>query len=152
VSPRRRPGRGAPAGASAAGSVTLEWVLVLPLVALAVAGILEVGAVIRDALVVNDAARVGARAAATSTGDAEVRRAVATVLPDARVAVRPLDRRDGDVVRVRVELTRTVGGGVAHRLRATAVARTEPVVGLARPPTPLPGGGPPARDDRGPGP
>jgi hypothetical protein len=109
------------------GSVTLEWVLVLPLLALAVAGILEVGAVVRDALLVHDAARLGVRAAATSTGDADVRRAVAGVLPHARVDVQPHHRRDGDLVRVRVELTRSLGG-ISHRLRATAVARTEPVV------------------------
>jgi hypothetical protein len=116
----------------AGGSVTLEWVLVLPLVALAMAGILEVGAVVRDALLVHDAARLGARAAATSTGDADVHRAVAGVLPDARVDVQPRHRRDGDLVRVRVELTRSLGG-ISHRLRATAVARTEPVVGLPPP-------------------
>jgi hypothetical protein len=91
-------------------------------------------AVVRDALLVHKAARVGARAAATSRGDETVRRAVATVLPEARVEVRPLDRRDGDLVRVRVEITRTLGGSVAHRLRATAIARTEPVVGLGRGP------------------
>jgi Flp pilus assembly protein TadG len=109
------------------GSVTLEWVLVLPLVALAVAGVLEVGAIVRDALLVHDAARVGARAAATTTGDGEVRRAVDAVLPAAAVKVRPHDRRDGDVVRVTVELSRSLGP-VTHRLRATAIARTEPIV------------------------
>jgi hypothetical protein len=111
------------------GSVSLEWLLVLPLVALTVAGILEVGAVVRDALLLQDAARVGVRAAATSTGDDEVARAVAGVLDgrEHRVRVRPHARRDGDLVRVTVRLDRPLGP-VTHRLRASGVGRTEPVV------------------------
>jgi hypothetical protein len=121
--------RGVRPGA-ADGSVTLEWLLVLPLLALAVAGVLEVGAVVRDALLVQDAARVGVRAATTSTGDVEVGRAVAGVLDGRphRVEVRPHARVDGDLVRVTVLVDRPLGP-VTHRLTASTVARTEPVVG-----------------------
>lgn len=134
---RARGGRSWRAGPSSdeqAGVVTLEWVLALPLLALAVAGVLEVGGVVRDALLVHDAARVGVRAAATSTGAEEVRRAVGEVLIDAPadVQVDPVARHDGDLVRVTVGLQRSFGP-VTHRLRATAVARVEPVVTPAAP-------------------
>lgn len=133
------------ADARADGSVALEWVLTLPLLALTVAGLLEVGAVVRDALLLHDAARTGVRAAATSSGDAHVRRAVTTVVADrsVTVAVTPHDRADGDLVRVRVGLDRPLGP-VTHRLEATAVARTEPIVDAPADVAPATAPGPPA--------
>ncbi len=118
------------------GVASLEWVLALPLLALALAGVLSVAGVVRDALLVHEAARAGVRAAATSTGSADVERAVERALPSSgghRVTVRPTDRRDGDLVEVTVVLDRTVGP-VTHELRATAIARVEPAVRPGRVP------------------
>jgi hypothetical protein len=114
------------------GVVSLEWVLVLPLLVLAVAGILEVAGVVRDTLLVHEAARAGVRAAATSTGSAAVEEAVGHSLPGAghEVAVAPHERADGDLVEVTVVLERRLGP-VTHRLSAAATARVEPAVGSA---------------------
>jgi hypothetical protein len=115
------------------GALSLEAVLVLPVLALLVIGLLGVVGVVRDVLVLHEAARVGARAAATTSGAAPVVRAVEQAvpeLPDVRVTVTPTTRRDGDLVRVLVEVDRRLGP-VTHRLRATTVARVEPVVGPA---------------------
>jgi hypothetical protein len=114
-----------------AGALSLEAVLVLPVLALLVGGLLTTVSVVRDVLILHEAARAGARAAATSTGtDVPVRaaREAAPELPDVAVVVTPGTRRDGDLVRVRVSVDRSLGP-VTHRLRASAVARVEPVVG-----------------------
>jgi hypothetical protein len=108
---------------------------VLPVLALLVTGFLGAVGIVRDVLVLHEAARAGARTAATSTGTAPVVRAVqqaATELPDVEVVVTPADRRDGDLVRVRVEVDRRLGP-LTHRLRAETVARVEPVVGTVPP-------------------
>jgi hypothetical protein len=115
------------------GALSLEAVLVLPALAMLVMGLLGAVGVVRDVLVLHEAARVGARAAATTSGAAPVVRAVEQAvpeLPDVRVTVTPTTRRDGDLVRVLVEVDRRLGP-VTHRLRATTVARVEPVVGPA---------------------
>lgn len=111
------------------GVVSLEWVLALPLLVLAVVGLLEVAGVLRDVLLVHDAARAGARAAATSTGSASVEAAVGDGLDavEPTVTVSPTDRTAGDLVEVRVSLDREVGP-VTHTISARAVARVEPVV------------------------
>jgi Flp pilus assembly protein TadG len=121
-----------------AGSLSLEAVLVLPVLALLVGGLLATVGIVRDVLMLHEGARVGVRAAATSTGTAPVRRAVQDAvpeLPDVRVHVTPAQRTDGELVRVRVEVDRRLGP-VTHRLRATAVARVEPVVGSPTGPVP----------------
>jgi hypothetical protein len=113
------------------GSLSLESVLVLPVVALLVAGLLGAVGIVRDVLVLQEAARAGARAAATTTGHDPVIRAAreaAPELPDLRVVVTPSTRRDGDLARVQVEVERRLGP-VSHRLRASTVARVEPAVG-----------------------
>jgi hypothetical protein len=118
------------------GSLTLELVLLLPVLALLVTGLLGSVSIVRDVLILHEAARVGARAAATSTGtDAVVRaaREAAPELPDLRVTVSPTSRRDGDLARVRVEVDRRLGP-VTHRLRAASVAWVEPAVGTVPPP------------------
>lgn len=128
---RRRtgPGRGGH-GRDQRGAVALEWVLTLPLLALAVAGLLEVGGVVRDGLLVHEGARAGARAAATSLERAPVEEAVAGAVghlaPDVKVV--PTPRRAGDVVEVTVRVERSLGP-VTHPLTARAVARVEPAAG-----------------------
>jgi Flp pilus assembly protein TadG len=63
---RTRPEEGAPraGGPSDHGSATVEFALVLPLVFVVVLGLVQVGLVVRDRLLVEAAARAGARAAA----------------------------------------------------------------------------------------
>jgi Flp pilus assembly protein TadG len=63
---RTRPEEGAPraGGPSDHGSATVELALVLPLVFVVVLGLVQVGLVVRDRLLVEAAARAGARAAA----------------------------------------------------------------------------------------
>lgn len=108
--------------------------MVLPILALLVVALLQVAALVSDALVLHDAARAGARAAATSTGTGPVARAVGDAAPELdgiRVRVDPIVRRDGDLARVEVRITRQIGP-VRHQLRATAVSRVEPAVGNVR--------------------
>lgn len=84
----------------------------------------------RDVLLVHEAARAGARAAATTTSDADVvrtARAAADGTPVV-VTVAPQARRAGDLATVEVRWTSTVGP-FRPLLRARAVARVEPVVG-----------------------
>ena len=109
--------------------VSLEWVLALPLLALVVVGLLEVGGIVRDVLLLHDAARAGARAAATSTGTASVQDAVTASVGDLdpHVEVTPRDRAAGMLVEVHVSVDRSLGP-VTHPLSARAVARVEPAV------------------------
>lgn len=113
------------------GMLSLEAVMVLPVLALLLLVLLEVAGLVRDVLVLHEAARAGVRVAATTTGAAaptEAARAAAPELSDVRVRVSPHGRRDGDLVRVEVSVTRRVGP-VSHTLRARSVARVEPAVG-----------------------
>jgi hypothetical protein len=113
------------------GSLSLEAVLVLPVLALLVVALLGAVGIVRDVLILHEAARAGGRVAATSTGTEPVVRAArqaAPELPDLRVVVTPSTRRDGDLARVQVEVDRRLGP-VTHRLRAATVTRVEPVVG-----------------------
>ena len=116
--------------AGAAGMLSLEAVLLLPVIALLVVGVLGVAVVIRDVLLVHEGARVGARAAATTSGTAPVAAAVREAVPelDVRVEVTPDVRGDGDLVTVVVATDRRLGP-VTHPIRARAVARVEPAVG-----------------------
>lgn len=109
--------------------VSLEWVLALPLLALAVMGVLEVAGIARDALLVHEAARAGVRAAATSTGTEAVRVAVDETLTGRgpEVEVRPRVRAAGELVTVTVTLERSIGP-VSHPVQARAVARVEPAL------------------------
>lgn len=117
-----------------AGALSLEAVLVLPILALLVVVLLQVAALVTDLLVLHEAARAGARTAATTSGSGPVVTAAkeaAPELPDLTVQVSPTVRGDGDLVRVEVRVTRSVGP-VAHRLEAVAHARVEPAVGTTR--------------------
>jgi len=125
-------GRPAPVrGRGDAGMLTLEVVLVLPVVALLLLGLMQVAALGRDLLVLHEAARVGARVAATTSGSAAPERAARAAAPELRgllVEVTPADRRDGDLVVVAVLAEHRIGP-VTRMLRAEALARVEPVVG-----------------------
>lgn len=124
-----------------AGIVSLEYVLVLPVLAIAVVTLLQVVGLARDVLLLHEAARAGVRAAVTSTGTGPVEAAVRAAAPeiDPSVQVDPVHRSDGQIVRVTVHHTRTIGP-VSHPLQATAVGRVEPIVG--REPATPPGGVP----------
>jgi hypothetical protein len=112
------------------GVLSLEAVLVLPILALLIVALLEAAGLIRDVLLVHEAARAGARAAATSTGAESPLGAARAAAPElvVHVQVSPMVRGDGDVVTVTVTTDRRVGP-VRHRIRAQAVARVEPAVG-----------------------
>lgn len=71
------------------GQSTVEFALVLPLVAVLALAIAQVALVSRERVLVTHAARVGARAASVGAGDGDVRRDVlaAVDLDPTRVAV-----------------------------------------------------------------
>jgi TadE-like protein len=75
------------------GSSTVELALVLPLALLAALAVLQVGLLAKDALVVGQAAREGAREAAVTVDEARVREAAL------RGGGLPADRADVDVSR-----------------------------------------------------
>lgn len=112
-----------------AGILSLEFGLSLPLLLLAVLAALQAVVLARDVLIAHEAARVGARAAATSSGTAAVAVAVEEAIGTRPVGieVRPESRRTGDVARVTVRVTSRIG---PHRFPVTATAanRVEPGV------------------------
>ncbi len=113
------------------GALSLEAVLVLPVVALLVLGLLQVAAFGRDLLLLHEAARAGARAAATTTGTDAPRRAAAAAVPELdglEVEVVPAARRTGDLATVTVRATRRFGP-VERELSARVVVHVEPTVG-----------------------
>jgi len=110
--------------------LSLETVLVLPVLALLAAGLLQLGGVVRDLLLVHEAARAAVRAAATTTGTLAAERAAIEAAPELEglvITVSPAARVAGDVVHVEVRVERTIGGA-GHVLVASAVARVEPTV------------------------
>jgi hypothetical protein len=123
--------RGRPRTVSADGVLTIEAILMLPVVVVVAAGLLGIGAILADTLLVHEAARAGARAAATSTGAGAPTRAAELAAPELQdlvVRVDPIRRRSGDLVHVRAEVVRTIGP-FSHVVRARAVARVELGVG-----------------------
>ncbi len=117
-------------GGAEEGMLSLEVVMMLPVIALLVLGLLQVAAFGRDLLVLHEAARVGARVAATTSGSAapeRAARAAAPELPGLVVDVIPAVRADGDLVVVTVRAERRMGP-VTRTLQAEALARVEPVV------------------------
>ena len=110
--------------------LSLEVVLMLPVVALLVLGLLQVAGLGRDLLLLHEAARVGARVAATTSGSAAPERAARAAAPELTglvVGVVPAVRADGDLVVVTVQVERRLGP-VSRTLRAEALARVEPGV------------------------
>ncbi|MFN8017040.1 MAG: TadE/TadG family type IV pilus assembly protein [Acidimicrobiales bacterium] len=117
---RRRPPR--VRGRGAAGQASVELVLVLPVVVLALLLVVQVGLVVRAQVLVVHAAREGARAAAVEAGSPAAARRAALDVPGLvpgreRVAVRTFGT---DLRRVAVE--------VAYRV-PTDVALVGPLVG-----------------------
>jgi Flp pilus assembly protein TadG len=125
-----------PVAPSDQGSATLEFALVLPLVLIVVLGLVQVGLLVRDRLLVEAAARAGARSAALQADDGEARLAAVAAAPGldpwfvAVTVVRGGGRGDPVTVgityldAVRVPLVGwLMGDGVT--MRATAVDRQE---------------------------
>jgi Flp pilus assembly protein TadG len=93
-------------GASEHGSATVEFALVLPLVFVVVLGLVQVGLVVRDRLLVEAAARAGARAAAIQDDPDAIGQAAMAAAPGldparARVSVARAGSR-GDPVTVHI--------------------------------------------------
>jgi hypothetical protein len=135
---------GAPADpARVGGFLSLEFAMTLPVLAIVAALVLATGSVVRDVLVLQEAARVGARVASTTSGDQAVRWAVQDAAPELTdgpltVRVSPALRRPGEQVQVEVEAERRYGP-ISQRLRARSTARVEPIIdqGATGPATPL---------------
>jgi Flp pilus assembly protein TadG len=92
-------------GGSQAGQSTVEFAVLLPVLMLAVLVVIQGGLVVRDQLLVQHAAREGARAAAVSDSVAEVRDAAgrAGPLDPSRMTVTRTARQQGQPVRVSVQ-------------------------------------------------
>lgn len=69
-------------GTGERGSASVEFALVLPLVLLMCLALLQVGLLVKDQLVVQGAARAGAREGAVSVDDAQVRQAAVDAAVD----------------------------------------------------------------------
>lgn len=118
-----------PDRAGEVGTVSLELALAVPALFLLVLLVLHAAVLGRDAVLVQAAARDGARVAATTTSDPAVRSAVTEALDGraATVTVVPAARRPGHVVRVTVTLRSRAGRG-GTELRGVAAAVVEPGV------------------------
>lgn len=123
--------------------LSLEWVLSVPVMAILAALVVAAGFVVRDVLVLQEAARVGARVASTTAGEQAVTWAVHDAAPELAdgpltIRVSPAVRRSGDQVQVEVTAERRYGP-LSHRLRARSTARVEPILddGPRGPVTPL---------------
>ena len=130
-------GSGRPQGSGsprvAGGQASVELVLVLPLVALLLLALLQAGLLLRDQLLVVQAAREGAREAAVSPWRERIEAAVRRATPglDGGLEIR-VERglRAGDLTTVAVSASpahvpmvgRMLGG---HRLEASATMRVE---------------------------
>lgn len=107
--------------------------MLLPMVALCAFALLQLVTVGRDAVTVQEAARVGARVAATTHDDGRVRHAVREVLGPYRgaratITVQPPDRRSGDTVTVEVSFPSRFGP-FEPVVGGRAVSRGEPILG-----------------------
>lgn len=113
-----------------AGAVSLEFALTVPALFLLVLLVLHAAVLGRDAVLVQAAARDGARVAATTTDDGAVRSTVTEALEGrtAAVSITPPVRRPGQIVRVTVTL-RSRAGRAGTDLRGVAAAVVEPGVG-----------------------
>jgi len=114
------------------GSAAIEFALVVPLVIVALFAVVEVALVARTQLELTNAAREGAREAATVPDPARAVDAVRAALgPRGREAVvsvrRPhvVGRRAEVTIRLRHVLAAPLFGGFAVELRARSVMRVE---------------------------
>lgn len=112
------------------GSVTLETAVALPLVAVVLLGVLQLAGVLRDQLLVQEAARVGLRVATTTVTVPPVVDAVTGSVGTRTVTTRvtPRQRRPGDTVEVVVRLQGTVGP-LRYTTTGRAGGRVEPGAG-----------------------
>lgn len=102
----------------------------MPLVALCALALLQVVGVVRDALLAEDLARVGARVAATDPSHTAVVDAIGAVAGDevvTRVEILPPLRRPGDTVTVTVWVRRP-GRWVDVELAGRAAVLGEPIL------------------------
>ncbi len=113
-----RSGRARSSGSADRGQATAEAALILPVIALALLAVVQIGLVVHDRIMVTHAAREGARVAAVEGGDRAVR--------DAVVA-------SGGLAPDRLDVVRTGSGGrvtVVVRYRApTNVPLIGPLIG-----------------------
>jgi hypothetical protein len=101
------------------GQSTVELALCLPLVAIVLAVVVQVGVVARDHVKVWHAAREAARVAAVDADEASVTEAAESVgLKPITVSIEParIDRRQGEPVTVRVEYPPSIRVPVVGRL------------------------------------
>ena len=108
----------------------MEWVATLPVLALLVVGVLAIGGIVRDVMVLQEAARVGARVASVTPGSALATAAARQAAPEVdgvTVTITPSARRTGDDVQVVLRATRTYGP-LSVPVTARSTARTEPIV------------------------
>lgn len=114
------------------GQATVEFALVLPLVAVLALAVVQVALVARERVLVTHAARVGARSASVGATDAEVRRDVVAAVDLAADRVDVRVGRAGTTVEVVVTYRSTTdvplaGALIADvELRATARMPREP--------------------------
>lgn len=112
------------------GVVALETAMSVAVVLVVLVGVLQVLGFARHLLLVHEAARAGARAAATTSDDGDVIRA-ATEASDGvpvRVTVAPPRRRAGDLAEVVVR-SEVALGPLRPTVTARAASRVEPGVG-----------------------
>lgn len=113
-----------------AGSLSLELALALPVLTFALLAIVYALVFAAHSLIVQEAARAGARAAATNPTDFAVVRAarLAAEGRPVRVVVTPARRRPGQTAVVTVHLDASAGP-ISYTVTGRAVAQVEPVVG-----------------------
>ena len=100
-----RVGRTSPRGPADHGQASVEAALLLPIIALAVLAVIQIGLVVHARVMVTHAAREGVRAAAVGDDDAGVREAVIASggLAPSRVAVTVAGSADHVTVTVRYD-------------------------------------------------
>jgi Flp pilus assembly protein TadG len=125
-----------PARVRERGSAAVEFALVLPLVLVVMLGLVQVGLIARDRLLVEAAARAGARAAALADDDAATRAAALAAAPGidgSRTTVHVTRSGSrGDPVEVTIEYAAALRVpyiawlvGAEVTMRSSAVARQE---------------------------
>lgn len=107
------------------GSAVVELALLLPVLFLVLLAVVQVGVIARDRLVLEEAARAGARAASVTLDEAEVRAAVlraAGPLDPTRLELEVLrEGAQGDVVAVEVRYRARVAEPIAGWLMPAKV-------------------------------
>ena len=121
---RARAPRGCRRG-SERGSAVVELALVLPVLFLILLAVVQVGLLARDRLLVQEAARAGARAASVSLEDGDVRATMLRAAPGldpARLDITVTrEGGQGTVVTVEVEYRARIAGPIAGWLLPTEV-------------------------------